>query len=531
MASAPVPPTTRPFSFPAPLKGMNVVDPIASMGPEFATSIVNMTCDGRGMKLRPGYMEFATEVGAADIRSMVAHQAVDVANNKLFAVSSEGIFDITAGGVGPYVVDIAFAIDNGMAGYGVAVTYLDDSTLTNYTFYADEDNGLYRYEDAAAWTAVSDIVDGGAVNLGPDLVFVMQHKSRLWFVKRDSGTAYYLPAGQISGTADEFEMSTKFPHGGNLVGIYNWSVDGGDGIDDYIVFVSSSGDVVIYRWSDPAVATSIDQTSQYYIGPPPAGRRIASNSGGELYIISRLGILPMTRLVSGRPVQEQDIYATRNITPLVRARMQSTDFGVGWEMIPITTHSIFMLTSPFEGVANATQFVQSFNTGGWSLFAKVPVLCGVEYGGQFYFGSPEGLVYRMINYSDNVLLSTSQGVTIDFNIVSAYSDGGEPGTNHRIQFLRPVFQTTGDFGYSMGARYDYDVSELSIVYDVVTGGGSSWDDALWDAGIWSGAGSIVQRPFGTDGLGRAMGFALVGDSQSDLLLLRVDLMYDSGAFL
>lgn len=534
---------TKPFSFPAPLKGMNVVDPIASLGPEFATAIINMVCDGRGIKTRPGYMQYAIQIGAAPIapattrpgvRSLVSHQAVDPSNNAIFAVSSEGIFDITTGGSGPYLLpDEPFAIDTGKAGYGVFVNYLDDSTTTNYTFFADEDNGLYRYQDAGAWSQPTDIVDGAATDLSPDIVFCMVHKGRLWLVKRDSGTAYYLPAGQIAGTAAAFELSTKFPHGGNLVGIYSWSVDGGDGIDDYIVFLSSSGDIVIYRWTDPDVASTIDQTNAYYIGPPPSGRRVAASSGGELYILSRLGILPMTRLVSGRPVQEQDIYATRNITPLVRGRMQVTNFGIGWEMIPVTRHSIFILSSPFDNSspANAVQFVQSFNTGGWSIFKGVPILCGAEYDGQFYFGGPDGIVYRMINASDNVLLSTSTGDSIPFNLVSSYSDGGEPAYTHRIQLLRAVMEVNGDIGYSIAARYDYDVSELRAIYHTVLGYPSTWNNSFWDSAIWGGIGILANISFSGKGIGSAMGFALTGAAQSDSLLLRADCMFDTGDFM
>lgn len=517
-------PTVRLAPMIYPMGGINAVDAIAALDPRFCTSSYNIVPDGRGGRVRSGYQEFATGLGE-DVRSIIPFTAADPSDNKLYAATLDGIYDVTAGGTGPWTEDVAFGTASGEAGYGVYTMYRSDAGTT-YGFYADEVNGLFRRPEGGSWAAVTDITGVDE----EDLVFVMEFKTSLYFVERGTAAAWYLLGGNIAGAATKFDFGNKFQRGGTLVGLWNWTVDGGDGIDDYLVAVSTAGDVIVYRGTDPT-DPNWTQVGQYWIGPVPVGRRIACSSGGELFILSQLGVLPMSRLVSGRPVQEQDIYASRNITPLITDDMAATRTSRGWELRMCTSEQVFILATPKVEGYPFRQYVLSSKTNGWSTYKDLPYVTGDELEGIFYLGGEDGYVYKFTGNQDNVLLADSTGVDIQWGMVSAFSDLGEPGAYHRAQLFRPVFRSTGSPAYVVQARYDYDLDDPDGALIQTTVGGALWDVDLWDAGIWGGAGVTIAQIFGAEGLGRAVAIALLGQSSQETLLIRIDMMFDSGGLL
>jgi hypothetical protein len=56
---------------------------------------------------------------------------------------------------------------------------------------------------------------------------------------------------------------------------------------------------------------------------------------------------------------------------------------------------------------------------------------------------------------------------------------------------------------------------------------SVWDTALWDSGIWGGT-TVIESVVAGTGIGRAMAIGLRGSSNAPTLLVRFDIMFDSG---
>ena len=71
-----------------------------------------------------------------------------------------------------------------------------------------------------------------------------------------SANFWYGNVNAIGRTFTKFPLSRVVPHGGNLTAMATWNHDGGDGIDDYALFIMSSGDVAIYQGSNPADANN-----------------------------------------------------------------------------------------------------------------------------------------------------------------------------------------------------------------------------------------------------------------------------------
>jgi len=527
LGRVPKQPSIKVIPLPSPSKGINAVDPLATLDPTFCINSINMIPEGRGMRVRSGYRQFATNVGTGGVRTIIPFQGSTTASDRLFATTSAGIFDISAGGAGAWTADLTFGINSATSGIGVWTNFVLDNGAY-FCFYADEANGLLQYEQGGAWAVTTGITGVAEA----DLVFCMQHKGRLWFVERNSGRSWYLASGAVAGAATRFDFGNKFKYGGALIGLWNWTVDGGDGIDDYLVAISSGGDVIVYRGSDPATAATWEVTGQYFIGLPPAGRRIANGFGGELFLLSQYGVLPMSRLVSGRPVQEQDVYASRNISPLIQNKMLESRTQLGWEIKNVPFESVLMVSTPKQTGFPDLQFVMSSKTSGWAQFQNVPYNCSEVYKGNFFTGGMDSVVYQLTGTQDAVALSGLNGTEIDWSLLTAFTDAGESGLYHRIQFMRPVFLSGSQPNYVALPRYDYDLEDPLALGATSVTTGALWDSALWDQAVWEGAAQSPQeRVFGGSGIGRALGVALNGNSRTETLLVRIDLMFDTGGLL
>jgi hypothetical protein len=518
----PVRPTTKTVGLPAPAQGINAVDPLAGMPPSFCLAATNLIAAGRTMDVRPGYQAFATSVGSGNgVRTIMPFADAQTANNKLFAAGDDGIYDITAGGA---IGASAIALSAGATtGYGVWTNFVLDNGA-HYLFYADPTDGLFEYTVAGGWVATTGIT-GVSETL---LSFCMQFKGRMWFAERNSARGWYLAAGAVAGAATRFDFGNKFNHGGTLVGLYSWTVDGGEGVDDHLVAISSEGDVMVYKGDDPSSVATWALVGQYYVGALPAGRRVAQAQGGDLYILSQYGVIPLTRLMQGALVQQEDTQLTRNIAPLIADTMFDTRQSLGWEMRNVPGSNCFVVSTPKVASDPYLQFCLSTRTMGWTTWENLPYLTGDVYQGEFYFGDDADTVYRLTGGQDDVDTAGANGTDIPWFLLTSYQEFGEPGLFHRAQFIRLVFTAASVPGVEVSARYDYDLS--SIDSSTPAGGLSSaeWDVALWDQAIWGSSLATYTRTFGASGIGRAIALAIAGNSNAETGLVRMDLMFDSG---
>jgi hypothetical protein len=452
--------------------------------------------------------------------------------DRLFGAAMNGIYDISASVTAP-AAEILFPVADATSGHG-QWTNLTTIATGKFLLYTDETNGYYTYtESTGNWLKVT--AGGGANQIsGVDpalFVSCMIFKSRVWFVEKNTASAWYLPVDALYGVAVEFNFGNKFRHGGNLANLYNWTVDGGEGIDDYLVAVSTSGDVVVYKGSDPATATDFEQHGMWFIGPPPVGRRLAGTFGGELYLLSSYGLLPISKLISGVLVQQGDAYLTKRITPLINSAMAFTREEYGWEVRLIPTENLVLISSPKRTGFPYIQFVYSLNTPGWALYRDVPYLTGETWHGNFYFADEDDRVLVHTGDLDDVDLTDTTSEQIEWSLLMCFLGYGADGNYKRAQFIRPIFIAEQAPGYSVEARYDYNLSEVFNAASAVVATGSVWDVGLWDFAIWGGEFVTVDVVQGGSGLGRVMSIGLNGRSGARTILVKFDLLFDMGGML
>ncbi len=519
---------TEVFKVPAPIAGINAQTGLGDMAPNEAIFLKNMYPSRYGCKVRNGYMEFATNVGTGGVRTILPYVGSVSGQNKLFAAAEDAIYDITAGGAAPSSV-LSFGNVDTESGYGSWTLYVTNAG--HFMVYCDESNGYQLYtESSGLWTTIAQGSNPGEIDgVNPALFAnVVIFKSRLWFVEKDSASAWYLDVGAVTGAVTEFNFGNKFKHGGTLVALYNWTIDGGEGIDDYLVAISSTGDIVIYKGNDPDTAGDFIQHGQWYIGQTPVGRRIAGSFGGELYILSAYGLIPLTKLIAGALIQQEDIYVSRKINPLINDQMRISRTSLGWEVRLIPSDNLLMISCPKRTGEDYLQFVQSLNTDGWATFVDIPYLTGDVYVDNFYIGDEDNRVLLYTGSVDNVALDGTGAVDISFSVLQSFQEMGTVGSYKRAQFIRPVFVASSAPAYIAEVRYDYNLSEIFGAPSASMSSGGLWDTAIWDSALWSVELATADTLRGGFGMGRTIAVGINGNVRAETILVRTDLYRDEG---
>jgi hypothetical protein len=288
--------------------------------------------------------------------------------------------------------------------------------------------------------------------------------------------------------------------------------------------------VVIYSGTDPSSATTFFQVGQYFIGSVPEGRRQAANFGGELFMLSQYGVLPMTGLLAGKSITDANLYASRNISPLIASDMNLYRTQYGWEMRNLPSENVFSVVVPKQPNLPYKQYARSTKTNGWTTFQALTYVTGDTWNGSFYIGGKNGVVYKITGNSDGVAVDGTGGVDVQWTFLSAFSDLGDTGQYHIPAFVRPVFRAAAIPSYGTACRFDYNTDDISLSISAPGASGFLWDaaNALWDTALW-GADAVTLDPvLGSSGLGRATAVAIQGASHAETQLIRTDLMFQTG---
>lgn len=366
-----------------------------------------------------------------------------------------------------------------------------------------------------------------------NFVFGTVFANRVWFVEKDTSRAWYSGINAIYGTYTSFDFGSKMQHGGPLVGLYSWSYDGGSGMDTLLVAISQAGDILIYQGTDPSQSTTFGLKGVWFGGGVPAGRRIATDYGGDVLVLTTIGVLPLSKLVIGNPVVDRTQYTTAKIGSLFNLLTQTYKGLQGWGLCIHPTDNALLLTVPQAQTAPTTQLAFSFASKGWSQYRDIPMLsCGV-WNGTLYFGTPDGRVCLNSGYVDNVLLSDSSSFSpVSWSLLTAYQNLGN-ARNKRVQMIRPsVLSESPNPVVQATAKYGFDLDEPSPPsLSSSAGVAGSWDVALWDVDVWAGAYVPSQPMAGGLGMGRDVAIAVQGTAVARTTLVGMDVLFDQGGLL
>jgi hypothetical protein len=348
----------------------------------------------------------------------------------------------------------------------------------NFLFIANGVDNLQRF-DGTTWTAPATYVISGGGTLNTNTIFNLNvFKRRLFFLVNQSLDFYYFDIDAAAGTVTRFPLGALASKGGRLVAMGTWTVDGGEGVDDYAVFATSEGQLIVYKGTDPNTAATWALQGVYDLGKP-LGSKCFLKFGGDLLYLCDDGLYPLSRALLSSNIDGKAAVTERISTAFAQAAKQyKANFG--WQIIFSLTDSLLLVNIPQADLTTSIQFVMNTKTGAWTQFSGWDFFCWALLGDQLYAGMAGKVAQAWIGVSD-----FNQNITAYCK--TAFDYFGRRTRLKHIKQLRPLFLTQGSV--SIDVQIDVDFADNNshgpVIFPPQTG--SLWNSALWNSGVWQGA--------------------------------------------
>jgi hypothetical protein len=402
-------------------------------------------------------------------------------------------------------------------------TLMGTSSSATATIYKAKDGYLYLYNIVGTFVSNEPITDssGGAAtadgtpfvaspgvkfgNTGlttADMAFVWAYKSRLWFIQKDSLTAWYMKdADAIGGNAVSFPLAGVFTDGGSLVFGQKWSTEAGDqgGLSAQNIFVTTQGEVAVYQGSDPSEASSWSEVGVYRVGTP-MGKHAFFRGGGDLAIATSVGLVPLSKAISLDITSLNIGTVSYKIADAWSDAVQSRGL-VNWQCKLWPEQKMALISPPdLSGATQPVIFVSNTETGAWCRYTGWQALCMEVFDGRLYFGSPNGQIF-MANVS-----GTDNGDTYTGTIIPLFDDMGMPGSNKIGKTARVVSRANVQLDPQVIYKTDFDMTIPAPPNAVAIGASNLWGTGLWGQSVW---GALTPEVINQDGQSvGGMGYAV-----------------------
>ena len=526
---------------PSPVGGLNARDGLAGMVDEDAVQLVNWIPDSFGVRCRRGYREWATNLPGGTVSSVMSYfnsatsfptgeylESPTTMPGKLFAATTTGIYDVTTTTDAP-VLSRALL---GTTYSGWITSEILANTAGTFLLAASEDDGYYYYDGASWFKPVAGAGVGEIDGVDPALLcHVSLWKKRAWFVEKNSTSAWYLATDAITGTATEFDFGSLFKRGGHLSYIANWTIDAGEGIDDFLVAVGSNGDVLVYKGTDPASASTFSLVGSWFVGQIPVGRRAYCQYGGDLLIVSADGVFPVSYITRGGAeslVASSKEYSSKIRTP-IGADLRRTFTLRGWDVLLHPSERLLLINTPDLRDRKSQQYALSTTVNQWSIFKDVPIKCFGASGGYAFAGTDDGRVLLLFaDVFDNIPYGELVGDGVYGVIQQSYSAFQAPALRKQFLMARANFLAPSEPGVVLSVATNYTIPEQRSYPAYSSADVSRWDVGLWDSARWSSTFTSYSRWVGVGAVGHVGSAVLQTACTGDTILASVDYMFCPG---
>ena len=350
-------------------------------------------------------------------------------------------------------------------------------------------------------------------------------KNRLYFCVNNSLSFWYLDVLSISGVATEFPLGAIFRNGGYLQAMGTWTLDAGYGVDDFAVYVSSMGEIVVYKGTDPNSVSTWAMNGLWQMGQA-FSRRCFFKWGGDLLLLTQDGLVPLTSALQSDRLDPR-INLTDKIYFAVSQAASLYYANFGWQINYLAESNMLILNIPTS--SGIEQYVMNTINKSWARFTDISANCFVVAGDEnMYFGGNGYVGQFFTSNSDN-------GSNINGTCQQAYNYFGTPGQLKRYTLVRPIFQTDSGIPTVLcGISTDFDTQPLvnQIAFNPATISTGVWDTGKWDQNQWGGGLITTKYWQGVTGLGFSASINLNVASQNiEFRWASVDYVMENGGVL
>ena len=490
--------TFQSTSIPAPVGGLNARDSIADMPETDAIVLDNWFPSPTEVDVRNGSSYYA-DFGSNPVESIMAYNGP--ITKKLFAASLDGIYNITPGG---HIASADIASPTNARFQHVNM----GTPGGNFLLVVNGADKLHGYNGTAWWTDGDGTHDITGVDTST-IISVNIFKSRVWMVQNNTASAWYLPLLSIGGPATQFDFTSLFYLGGYLAGMTTWTVDNAAGLQEYAVFISSEGEVLVYQGYDPASSSTFALAAHFRIGRP-IGRRFYTKSGSDVVLLTADGAVPLSQaLLTDRSAV--NIALSDKIVNLITSDVSSYKANFGWQVILHPIGNKLIVNVPQEANSRQYQYVMNTINKSWCTFGQQlnysawNANCFEVYSDGLYYGSNSKYVFLAdVGTQDAVDNVAQNNLNITSIATPAFSYFKSKGVEKLFGMARPILKINGSIQVALTFNTDFNQNVINFNYATVSSsGGSAWDVSPWDTSPWASEMQIIKDWQTINGIGFA----------------------------
>lgn len=463
---------SRPIPVPAPVGGLNGRDGLSQMAPTDAYEMDNLFPGTASVEARRGCEIHQSSV-TTPIRSLETFSGNGLPSSKILAFSNNKIYDASikgtmtelyAGMVSDKVVATMFGTVADKAQWLIITTGQDIPKSYN-------------------GSVIADLTITGLTEDPKNINYVFAFKGRLYFAVNGKLGFYYLEPGAIQGAAEWYDLAQVSAFGGSLRAIGSISQDGGDGPNDYIVFVTDRGECFMYGGYDPSDINNFEILGRYKASEP-IGRKCLCDYANDLLILTVEGAIQFSAIQRQGDTRSDILALTSKLGDRILKRNSFQDV-YGWDMIVYAVGGWLIVSVPNTSseAGDFDHFVMNIITQAWTRF-KSTEWDGISWtmaNRKLYFGRYDGKI--MLADSTNA----DNNKEIRFVCKQAYNTFDYPGNKH-FQWCTVLCASEAPVLISGSINVDFkDYVPPATPLPLAVGQGAVWDETFWDTEYWAQA--------------------------------------------
>ena len=402
-------------------------------------------------------------------------------------------------------------------------------TVTSPTTFTFVSSGTSTVVGATGTYTVLGIIGGttGGSTYTVDsknFIHVNLFKHRLYFTEKNTMKVWYMPVDSLGGGAFPLDFGGVARNGGFIQGMATWTLDAGQGADDYAVFATNMGEVIVYNGTDPTDATTWALKGVWQMGYI-FSRRFFYKFAGDILMLTQDGLVPLAAALQSSRLDPR-INITDKIYYEISKEADAYSTLFGWQCIYYAKPNMLLINIP--NPSGTEQYVMHTISKAWCNFTGINTTVFELHNDDLYFGGAGFVGKFWDGYADD-------DQPISGTCQQAYSYFDLPGQQKRFTMIRPTFLVDSCApGVYAGINTDFqtqnNLGQVSFQSVPITVG--IWDAGKWDNCNWAGNLIIYRNWQGVTGLGYAAGINLNIVSQGiDVHWVSTDYVMEKGTVL
>ena len=464
---------SSPALLPAPVGGLNGRDSYVDMPPSDAFLMDNWFPHNTSVDIRGGTLDFAW--GMEPVESLEVYTGA--AGSRMLAFGGGNIYDVTATGE-----VLTAPLETGRNSNRITSAMFSNAGEQWLLLYSGEDQPL-AYNGVMMPLTITGMTGTHNTFYNPHV-----YKGRVFLAQVDQLGFYYLDPGAIQGPAHYFDLAEVSLKGGGIQCITSISQTGaGTGPQDYILFVTTEGEYILYGGIDPSDPDNWVLLGRY-VGSVPIGRKGYFHFRSDVYFITMDGVLSGTQIQQTGEASITDEYITAKLGVNYK-NLATYNFVHGWCGLLYPKAGMLLVNMPMTGAISGeyVQFAMNTDTDAWGKFKGLPAICWALFNRIPYYGTYDG---RVVQFDRT---PTDNGMEIRAVARQAWNtfdnDKGIGAMDKQFHMASIVLKGDGIPNVSCNINVNFEDDQPPQVGQITPQPGAVWDFATWNVDYWAGAAS------------------------------------------